>query len=373
MDKIHLAGPWITDVEMDMVADAMKNGWYENAYYYCEKFQKEIALYHDRKYALMTPNCTSAIHLLLLGLGITEGDEVLVPDCTWIASVAPVTYVNATPVFCDIDPEDWCISLESMRQNLTSKTKAVIVVDLYGNMPNYEKIEAFCKEHNLLLIEDSAESIGSTYKGKKAGSFGVGSVFSFHRTKTLTTGEGGMLLLDDEELFEKCVKLRDHGRGPKTPTYFNEMITPKYMPFNVQAALGYAQFTRLDELVGKKRDILKSYKTQLQDCSGLQLNPEPDHIENSAWISALVFSKSLNINKSDAIEKLAELGCPARPFFFPLTSVPAFQKFTGGKDYSSVNKNSYDISARGINLPGAMNLNDEQLNFIGDCVKKLVN
>ncbi len=370
MKPIYMAGPWITEHEVKTVLDAMQNGWYENAYHYVETFQKEFAAYHGRRYALMTPNCTTSIHLLLTCLGIGEGDEVIVPECTWIASAAPITYLKAKTVFCDIDPKHWCLDPESVRKAITPKTKAIIAVDLFGNMPYLDELQAIADEHGIPLIEDAAESLGSTYKGRKAGSFGVGSVFSFHRTKTLTTGEGGMLLLDDQQLYEKCSVWRDHGRRPGGPMYYNYEVTYKYMPFNVQAALGYAQFQRLDELVKRKREIFEAYRSRLSDIPGLQFNSEPEGGFNSVWITAIVFDQKTGMTKVKAIEELAKIGIPARPFFYPLSSLPAYEG--AEQTFRSRNPNAYDISARGINLSCAMNLEEEQIDAICNGIRKIL-
>ena len=355
---IQMAGPWITEHEEKIVLDALRNGWYgEKAYYYCETFEAEFAKYHERKYALMTPNCTTAIHLLLAGLGVHEGDEVIVPECTWIASAAPVTYQRAATVFADIDPFHWCLTPESFEKAITSRTRAAIIVDLYGNMPDWDGIRNVADRYGLVLIEDSAEALGSLYKGIRAGKFGIGSVFSFHRTKTLTTGEGGMLLLDDDELFQRCKILRDHGRAPGA--YFNVEVAFKYMPFNLQAALGYAQFQRLEELVERKRWIWKSYVERLSDIPDLYLNPEPPHVHNGVWCTALVFGKSHELSKDEVIKRLTSLGLPARPFFYPLSSLPAYpNREERGKASNPV---AYDVSARGINLPSAMNISEDQI------------
>lgn len=370
VEPIHMAGPWITEHEIKVVEDAMRNGWYEKPYYYVETFQKEFARYHDRKYGLMTPNCTTSIHLLLTALGIKEGDEVLVPECTWIASAAPVTYLKATPVFCDIDPFNWCIDPVSLEKNITPKTKAIIAVGLFGNMPDMDTITAIAEKYNLYLIEDSAEALGSTYRSRKAGSFGVGSVFSFHRTKTLCTGEGGMLLLDDDKLYERCSVWRDHGRRAGAPTYYNYEVTYKYMPFNVQAALGYAQFQRLEELVARKREIFLMYKERLKDIEDLQFNAEPDGGINSVWATGLVFGKSHKMSKADAIQKLQKIGIPSRPFFYPLSSLPAYP---GSEEkYRGKNPNAYDISSRGINLSCAFNLTEQQIDAITDGVRTIL-
>lgn len=369
MEKIHMAGPWMTELEYEHVNKAMRD-WYDRPYWYVEEFQRQFAAYHGRKHALMTPNCTTSIHLLLTGLGIGPGDEVIVPDCTWIASVAPVVYLKATPIFTDIDPETWCLDPAAVERSITPKTKAIIVVDLFGNMPRMKEIDDIAKKHGLHLIEDSAESLGSTYQGKKAGTFGVGSVFSFHRTKTLVTGEGGMLILDDTKLFERCTVLRDHGRRPGGAMYYNEEVTYKYMPFNVQAAIGYAQLQRLAELVGRKRWMFNQYKRKLAEVPDLQFNHDPKGDVNSVWITGLVFGKSHKITKPEAIARLEEVGVPARPFFYPLSSIPAFPGLEA--TYRPKNVNAYDISNRGINLAGAMNLTEDQIDFVCDGIRKVL-
>ena len=369
MKNIYAAGTHITELEEKYVLDALRNGWYgEKKYYYCEKLESEFSDYHDRKFALMTTNCTSALHLVLAGLGIGPGDEVLVPECTWIASASPVTYLGATPVFCDIEEESWCISPESVRKSITKKTKAVIAVDLFGNMANMKELSKVCEENDIYLIEDAAEALGSSYHGVRAGKFGIASTFSFHNTKTMSTGEGGMLLLDDEELYNRCVKLRDHGRGPETKPYFNDIIGYKFMPFNLQAALGLAQFHRIDELVGFKKRHLKLYKENLQDLA-LTFNYESSEIVNGAWITAMVIDKKYNISKKEFINKMNKLNVPIRPFFYPLSSIPAFNM---KRKYKDKNKVSYDISSRGVNLPGAPNLSDTQINFICDKIREVI-
>lgn len=370
LNKIHIAGPWITNHEIKVVEDALRNGWYEHAYDYCEKFQKSFADYHNRKYGIMTPNCTMAIHLVLTGLGIGDGDEVIVPDCTWIATAAGISYLRATPVFADIDPVHWCLDCESVKKRITPKTKAIIAVDLYGNMPNMDGLTDIAERYNIPLIEDSAEALGSVYKGVRAGKFGLASVFSFHRTKTLTTGEGGMLLLDDKQLYDRCMFLRDHGRKPGGPMYYNYEVTYKYMPFNIQAALGYAQFQRIEELVGRKREQLEMYRERLSDIDDIQLNPEPEGGVNGAWITTVVFGKSHNMTKLKAIEELAKIDIPVRPFFYPLSSLPAYPNCR--EKYETLNPAAYDISSRGINLPGAADLTTEQLDRVCDGIRTIL-
>jgi len=370
MEKIYPFGPSITKNDFKTVKNALE-GFRDEPYKYVEKFQKEFAAYHGRKFGIMTPNCTSAIHLLLLGLGIKKGDEVIVPEATWIASAAPIVYVGAKPIFCDIDKENWCLDPKSVEKNITKKTKAIIPVDLHGNMPNMTELLKIAKKYKLYLIEDSAQALGSIYKNKKAGSFGVGSVFSFHRSKTIGISEGGMLLLDDKKIFDRCMMLRDHGRKADGILYYNYEVTPKYIPSNILAALGSSQFQRIEKLIQKKRWILNGYKKGLKSVPDIQLNPEPESGRNGVWVTGLVIGKSYNMDKLEVLEKLQELGVPVRPFFYPLSSLPAF----GGKvkKYCKKNGIAYDICARGINLPCADNLDQTQIDFICRAIKIVLN
>ena len=199
--RIPIAGPWITDKEIRYVNDAVANGWYANSAKYQGEFERHFSAFTGRRYGIALPSCTAGLHLALMALGIGPGDEVIVPDVTWIATSAPVSYVGATVVFADFDPVSWCITADSIEAVLTPRTKAVIVVDLYGNMPDFDPILELCRERNVAVIEDAAEAVGATYKRRPAGSFGECSAFSFHGSKTLTTGEGGILLLDDEPTY----------------------------------------------------------------------------------------------------------------------------------------------------------------------------
>jgi perosamine synthetase len=368
MNSIYMAGADIGDLEVEYVTDALKNGWYNNKYYYCETLEKEFAEYHNRKYALMTPNCTSAIHLILAAIGVDSSSEVIVPECTWIASAVSSHHLGAKLVFCDIEEDTWCLDPQSVRDSITENTKAIIAVDLFGNMANWSELEKISKEYDIPIIEDAAEALGSVLDGRRAGNFGLASTFSFHNTKTMTTGEGGMLLLDDDELFEQCVKFRDLGRGPDTKPYFNELIGYKFMPFNLQAALGLAQFRRIDELVAIKRRHLSFYRNLLSDLK-IQFNYEPSNVINGAWTTALVLDKSYNMNKTEFINRLQEVGVPSRPFFYPLSSLPPFNL---QDQYKDKNKTSYDISSRGINLPGASRLTNMQLKLVCDGIREVL-
>ena len=269
MERIPVSGPWITQKEIDYVADAATNAWYRNANTYHERFEKAFAAYLGVRFAMALPSCTSALHLSLLALGIGPGDEVVVPDITWIASVAPVCYVGAKPIFADIDPQTWCLTAESLEECVTPRTKAVIPVDLYGNLPDMDNVCAVAHKHGLAVIEDAAEAIGSEYKRKKAGSFGYTGTFSFHGSKTLTTGEGGMLVTDSEAIHQRAGVLRDHGRQPGDKMFFNTEVGYKYKMSSLQAALGLAQLERVEVLVSRKREIFAWYQSELKEVEGI--------------------------------------------------------------------------------------------------------
>jgi len=367
--QIYMAGPDVGNVEMNYVVDAMANGWYgPSAYSYVERFEREFAAYHGRAYGLMTPNCTTAVHLVLEGLNVRPGSEVIVPESTWVGSSAGIMHAGAATVFADIDEETWCLSTDSALRAMSERTAAVIAVDLYGNMPDWDQLADACQHHDVPVIEDAAEALGSQLRGKRAGKFGIASVFSFHRTKTITTGEGGMLLTDDEELFERCRILRDHGRAPGS--YYNTELAYKYMPFNVQAALGYGQLTRIEELVAKKRHIFHLYRELLPKSGVVQVNLENHERLNGAWATTVVFSRDSGVTTQQAIDRLASYGIPLRPFFYPLSSLPAYEGNTsGGPERNPV---AYDLASRGVHLPCALNLTDAQVTRVAEAINELI-
>jgi len=364
MQKIPVAGPWITQKEIDYVTDAVTNAWYGNANMYHERFEKAFASYIGSKYAMALPTCTSALHLSLLALGIDEGDEVIVPDATWIATSAPISYVRATPVFADIDPDTWCLSAQSFEACITPHTKAVIPVDLYGGMPDMDAIRAVARRHNIAIIEDAAEALGAEYKGKRAGSFGDTGVFSFHGSKTLTTGEGGMLVTDREDLFKRIQVLRDHGRQPGDRMFWNTEVAYKYKMSSMQAALGLAQLERIDELLKRKREQFAWYKQELAGFDGITLNAEPEGTLNAYWMVTIVLDPKLGLNKTELMDRLSRRDIDTRPFFHPLSSIPAYEDHEQAHLARARNKIVYGISPYSINLPSALSLSKEEITMV---------
>jgi perosamine synthetase len=372
MERIPISGPSITQKEIDYVADAVTNAWYANANIYHERFEKAFADYLGVKHAVALPSCTSAIHLSLLAMGVGAGDEVIVPDATWIASAAPITYVGATPVFADIDPRTWCLAADAFEACITPRTKAVVIVDLYGNMPEMHSLLQVARRHGLAVIEDAAEAAGAEYDGKKAGSFGDAGVFSFHGSKTLTTGEGGMLVTNDEALFRRVLFLRDHGRRPGDKQFWNTEVAYKYKMSSMQAALGLAQLERLDELIERKREIFDWYKEQLQEIEELTLNYELPRAKNAYWMVTAVVDKEYGLGKDEMQEQLSKLNIDSRPFFHPLSSIPAYEHLPQSQQARERNSVSYRISPYGINLPSGLNMTREKVAYVCDSLKSIL-
>jgi perosamine synthetase len=366
--RIPVAGPSITDLEVRYVAEAARSDWYEGAGAFNKRFEKAFAEYVGVAHAISLPSCTSGLHLSLAALGIGPGDEVIVPDLTWIASAAPITYVGAEPVFADVDPVSWCLSPEAFEAAITPRTKAVIPVDLYGNMVDFDALLPVARRHGIWIVEDSAEAMGSRLGAGVAGSFGDTGVFSFHGSKTMTTGEGGMVVTDDAEIYARMMVLRDHGRNPGDVAFFNSEVAYKYKMSGVQAALGLAQLERIEELVAKKRIIFRLYQKRLGHIDGFALNPERDGERNSFWMSTLVWSEDFGLHKDKVMLALAERGIDSRPFFHPLSSLPAYAKARDCDRARTANRQAYRIGANGINLPCAQILTEQDVDRVCDAV-----
>lgn len=355
---IPVAGPWITERELAIVAEAAQSGWYENANVYCDRFEQAFARYVGTTHALSLPSCTAGLHLALAALGIGPGDEVVVPDITWIATAAPVSYVGARPVFADVDARTWCVTASTVERCLSPRTKAVIVVDLYGSTPaDIDDLRALCAARNLPLIEDAAQAIGSENAGRRAGSLGDIGVFSFHGSKTMTTGEGGMLVTSREDIWLRARKLSNHGRAEGPRQFWNDEVAFKYRMSALQAALGLAQLERIDELVTRKRDIFAWYRQDLASFGdAIVLNHEPANTKNSYWMTTALVDDARDCPKESILTGLRARGVDARPFFYPLSQLPAYADTREAAVARRQNVVAAAISRNGVNLPTALKL-----------------
>ena len=354
MNRIHYTKPSITELEVEYATDAARNGWGTACYAYIERFEREFAAFLGVPYALATSSCTGALHLGLAAAGIGAGDEVIVADTNWIASVAPITYLDATPVFVDVLPDSWCINPAAAAAAITPRTKAIIAVHLYGNLANLAALRALADQHGLLLIEDAAEAFGSVHHGARAGALGDFGIFSFHGTKTLTTGEGGMFVTSRRDLYDKVITLNAHGRMPgQTKQFWSDVIGYKYKMSNMQAAIGCAQMQRADELIAGKRRIFETYR-QLLDGLPLRMNPEPDGCVNGYWMPTIVVDKGVPFDREVVLDRFKANNIDGRVFFWPVSSLPMFES-------RPENEVSYSLYPRALNLPSYHDLNDEEM------------
>jgi perosamine synthetase len=345
------------------VAEAAANDWYGGAGQSVSLFEAEFAQYLDVAHAAAVPHGTSALHLALLALGVGPGDEVIVPEATWVASAAPVVYLGATPVFADIDADTWCMDTHSLKACISSRTKAIVVVDLYGGMPDMGAIGAAAQ--GIPIVEDAAQAIGASWHSASAGTLGDIGAFSFHGTKTMTTGEGGMVVTNRSDLFERMAAMRDHGRTSANHRFFTtDEIGFKYRMSSLQAAFGRAQLVRIDELVAKKRQIFGWYQERLADIGGLRLNHDRLGATNTYWMVTAVVDPAYGLSTKEMMRYFDRHAIDTRPFLPPLSSLLAFSEYDNARAAQEHNRVAYDIAGRSINLPSALMLNEIQVDRV---------
>lgn len=361
--KIAYTKPSITDLEVGYATDAAKNGWGDKCYEYIDLFEKLFKTHLGVNYAIATSSCTGALHMGMSALGIGPGDEVIMADTNWIATASPIVNLGAKPVFVDILPDSWCIDPDKVEAAITPNTKAIVAVHLYGNLCDMNRLLDIGKKFGIPVIEDAAEAIGSVYHGKRAGSIGKFGAFSFHGTKTLSTGEGGMFVTNDAELFERVLTLSNHGRLPgQKKQFWADLVGFKYKMSNIQAAIGCGQIERVDELVADKRRIFSYYKNCLQELP-LKMNPEPIGVINGFWMPTVVINNNHQFDRERLLEELRMDNIDGRVFFWPLSMLPMF-------DSQFINKVSYSLYGRSFNLPSYHGLTETEMNRVVEHVKR---
>lgn len=365
--RIHYTKPSITELEIRYATDAAANGWGERCYDYIGRFEEAQKAHLGVKYAIATSSCTGALHMGLAALSIGLGDEVILADTNWIATAAPITYLGGSPVFVDILPDTWCIDPKLAEQAITPKTKAIIATHLYGNLCEMDELLTIGDRHGIPVIEDAAEAIGSVYHGKRAGSMGRFGAFSFHGTKTITTGEGGMFVTSDPELYQRVLTLSNHGRSRyQTKQFWPDTVGFKYKMSNIQAAIGCAQLERIDELVSRKRQIFKIYLQQLSYFDCLKFNPDPVGCINGAWMPTVIFDQDTKITRERLQAAFKAENIDARVFFHPLSKLPMFEN-------KKENILAWDYPERAINLPTYHDITDDEQGRVAEVILKLIN
>jgi len=363
-NQILTAGPSISSRELSYVSEATKYGWNNKHSDFLNKFQLDFANYVGAEYALATSSCTGALHLALLALGIGPGDEVIVPEVTWVATASAVRYVGATPVFADIDSETWCIDPKSIEQKISQKTKAIMPVHLYGFGAQMTAISEIAKAHNLKIVEDAAPAIGTLIDGKPAGSFGDFGAYSFQGAKMLVTGEGGMLVTSNQELYERARKIQDHGRRPGT--FWIEELGYKYKMNNITAALGLAQLERSERQIEQKRRIADWYRDFLGNTPLLTMQMEKSNTRSIHWMNSITLSENLPIARDEMMEKLKAEGIDTRPVFPAISQYPMWDKNHEPGEVAT------RIGAQSINLPSGVKLSKKSVAKVCEVINSLI-
>jgi perosamine synthetase len=362
---ILTAGPSISAREASYAWDAARNGWNRQWSGYLQRFEFAFAEYIGVKHAIATSSCTGALQLALLALGVGPGDEVVVPDVTWVATANAVLYTGATPVFADIEADSWCLDPDSFRAAITTKTKAVIPVHLYGHPARMDRIIEIARQHGLYVVEDAAPSIGAEYHGQRTGSFGDIAGFSFQGAKLVVTGEGGMLVTNNEELYRRAHKIWDQGRDPTKAFWIDERGW-KYKMSNIQAAIGLGQLERVDELIEAKRQIFSWYEEGLTDLDCVSMNREIEGARSIYWMSSILLEDNCPIAREELRARLRQRNVDSRPVFPAISQYPIWDRELSPQPVAK------RVGERAINLPSGVCLRREEVEYICRCIRESV-
>lgn len=362
-DRIHSAGPNITQAEIEAVTHAATEGWYSNYMDEVEAFEREFAAYAGVKYALATTCGTSALHLAMAASGIGPGDEVIVPDISWATTPHVVKYCGADVVWADVDPEVWCLDPDSMKKALTPRTKAIFPVHLYGHPAPLDEIMAFAAQHGLTVIEDAAPAIGSKYKGRQCGTFGKAAGFSFQGAKLAVTGEGGMFVTDDEEVFRHAERLISQGRDDSLGMFHCVEVGFQYNMANLLAALGRVQLRRVDELIANKRQLFDWYYDRLGSIEGIFMLKEKEGCFSNCAYPSMIIDPQL-FDRDELRNQLKARNIDTRPLF------PRMSRFPHLPDADD--PVAERVGSTGINLPTAGYLDEQDVDDICGVIKDII-
>jgi perosamine synthetase len=355
--KYPVAAPHLSGREAFYVNECLRTNWISSQGQFINRFEEQFAHAVNRKHAVATCNGTVALHLALLGLGVGPGDEVIVPSLTYIATANAVAYCGATPVFADCDPETWCLSPASVARLISLRTKGIIPVHLYGHPCDMTALLELADAHQLWVMEDCAEAFGATFDGRPVGSFGAASMFSFFGNKILTTGEGGMVVTDDDQLAARLRLVKGQGMDPAR-RYWHPIIGYNYRMTNIAAAIGLGQLEHVDQLMGDRKRIAGWYRERLRGFPGLTLPVEAPGASNIFWLYSILLDDPAWRNP--LMTELAQAGIETRPLFYPVHVFPMYRqcRTDAGCEVAG------DLSARGINLPTSSYLNEEDIDVI---------
>ena len=353
--EIPVYRPVFVGNEKKYVNECLDDVWISGSGKFVSAFENEFAKYVGVKHAMSVCNGTVALHLALLALNIKSGDEIIVPTFTYIASVNAIKYCNATPIFIDSVHKTWQLDPAEIRKKITAKTKAIIVPHLYGSSAEMDEICAIAKEFKLKIIEDAAEAFGTKYNGKHVGGFGEVSTFSFFGNKTITCGEGGMVVTNDDNIADLVRRLKGQGLA-KNREYYHDIVGYNYRMTNVTAAIGLAQLEKADEIIAKKRHLADLYRKKFSDYKNAEFYPELKNVFNSYWMCSVLFANEATKNK--AREALKQGGVETRPLFYPAHLMPPYQPNSENFPVAQ------DLAFRGINLPSSIDVDEKSVDKI---------
>jgi len=365
---IPVCEPLLTGKEIEYVSDCITTNWISSKGKYIEKFENGFAEYCGTKHGISASNGTTALHLALASLGIGRGDEVIIPTFTMIATAFSVAYCGATPVVVDSEPGTWNMDAGQIEDKITEKTKAIMPVHIYGHPCDMDPINGIAERHNLRVVEDAAEAHGAEYKGRKAGNLSDVGCFSFYANKIITTGEGGMVITNDDETAEKARALKDlaHMKGKR---FLHDMVGYNYRMTNIQAAIGLAQLERLDEFAEMRRKNAQLYNELLGEVKGITTPVEKDYAKNVYWMYSITVGKEFGMTRDELMKRLAEKGIETRAFFIPVHKQPAFLEMGLFKEESY--PVSEEISQTGLYLPSSSGLKEEEINLICNTLREI--
>ncbi len=368
--KIPVCQLFLDGRELEYVTGAVKAGWISSSGKYVTAFEEEFARYCGVKHGVAACNGTMAIHLALVALGIGPGDEVIIPDFTMIASAAAVVYTGARPVFVDVDSATWNIDTSRIEEEITSRTKAIMPVSIFGNPCDMEAIDAIAKKHKLYVIEDAAESHGAEFKGKKAGALADVTAFSFFANKNLTTGEGGMVVTDDVKLAERCRYFKNLCfplAGSRN--YIHEDIGFNYRMSNLHAAIGLAQVEKADEYRAMRIRNAGLYKRFLKDVPGIVFQKDTENSVNVHWMNAiLIVPGEFGATRDQLMEHLKANGIETRLLFVGMHHQPCLKK--AGADCTGMYPITDNLTANGLYLPSASNLSEDDIRCVCEKIRE---
>ncbi|KYG78186.1 DegT/DnrJ/EryC1/StrS family aminotransferase [Roseivirga spongicola] len=355
MIKYPIYQPSIGSREKELVNNCLDSSWISSRGEYVDLFEEKLCQIAGVKHAISMHNGTHPLHIACLLLGLDGESEVIMPVFSYVATANAVAYCGAKPIFVDITQDDWNIDVSKIEDQITSNTKAIIAVDIYGYPANYRALREIAQKYDIRIIADSAESIGAEYLGQNSGAFGELSTFSFFGNKTITTGEGGALLTDDDDFAEKARQLKNQGNST-TQRYYHDVLGYNYRMTNIQAAIGLAQLEKLDAILERKREVYKRYHTNLSQYVQFQVPKE--HVNPSYWLVS--FCLPHGVSRSGLEDFMSRKGIETRPFFTSMDDLPYFE--TGNFEQSK------DISKRGVSIPSYPQLTNEEIDYISQCV-----